>query len=198
MIRKETHRVVVERRPPRRRQRPRRRLATASASPASASASPSSACRRRTRLTGAQASALALSSLHQQCPPYQPKEVILASLQYSEGNNRWVNRAKDESSNKLHALFKPMLEQWEQLHDDPSCTPTKSKMFLFLSRACLLELGCLPRSWPYPAKEAETCAPLTGTMWLSRKIRDFHSTIKATWELGGTDALGCATTMTRR
>ena len=32
---------------------------------------------------------------------------------------------------------------------------------LFLSRACLLELGCLPRSWPYPAQEAETCAPVT-------------------------------------
>jgi hypothetical protein len=131
-----------------------------------------------------------------------------------------------------------MLEQWEQLHGDPSCTPTKSRMkktqsagiadtgasvlcsgtnlmrqlgleeknliktdtviraaneaklemlgfipvsmqvvgyqnkksiqalyiteqlkSLFLSRTCLLELGCLPRS--YPAQEAETCAPLT-------------------------------------
>ena len=58
----------------------------------------------------------------------QPEEVILASLQYSQGNDRWVNRAKDESSNKLHVLIKPMLEQWEQLHDDPSCTPTKTKM----------------------------------------------------------------------
>jgi hypothetical protein len=47
----------------------------------------------------------------------QPREVILASLQYSEGNNRWVNRAKNESSNKLHILIKLMLEQ---LHDDPS------------------------------------------------------------------------------
>jgi hypothetical protein len=166
--------------------------------------------------------------------------VVLASLQYSEGNDRWVNRAKDESSNKLHGLIKPMLEQWEQLHGDPSCTPTKSIMkktpsagiadtgasvlcsgtnlmrqlgleeknlikpdmviraaneaklevlsfnpisvqvvgyqnkksiqalyiteqlkSLFLSRTCLLELGCLPRSWPHPAQEAETCAPLT-------------------------------------
>jgi hypothetical protein len=58
----------------------------------------------------------------------QPEEAILASLQYSQGNNRWVNRAKDESSNKLHVLIKPMLEQWEQLHDDPSCTLTKTKM----------------------------------------------------------------------
>jgi hypothetical protein len=46
----------------------------------------------------------------------QPEEVILASLQYTQGND------------KLHVLIKPMLEQWEQLHDDPSCTPTKTKM----------------------------------------------------------------------
>ena len=167
----------------------------------------------------------------------QPKEVILARLQYSKGNDKWVNRAKDESSNKLHVLIMPMLEQWEQLHDDPSCTPTKSRMkkaqlagiadtgasvlysgtnlmrqlgleernliktntviraaneanlevlsfipvsvqvvghqdkksiqalyitkSLILSRTCLQELGCLPRSWPYPAKVEETCAPLT-------------------------------------
>jgi hypothetical protein len=57
-----------------------------------------------------------------------PEDVILASLQYSEGNDRWVNRAKDESSNKLHFLIKPMVEQWDKLHNDPSCTPTKSKM----------------------------------------------------------------------
>jgi hypothetical protein len=47
---------------------------------------------------------------------------------------------------------------------------TKQLKSLFLSRACLLELGCLPRSWPYPAhsipknepaKEAETRAPVT-------------------------------------
>jgi hypothetical protein len=161
----------------------------------------------------------------------QPKEVVLASFQYSEGNDRWVNRVKDESSNKLHVLIKPMLEQWEHLHDDLSCTPTKSRMkktqsagiadtgasvlcsgtnlmrqlgleeknliktdtviraaneaklevlgfipvsvqvvgyqnkkciqalyttkqlkSLYLSRTCLLELGCLPRSWPYPAQ----------------------------------------------
>ena len=44
----------------------------------------------------------------------QPEEVILASLQYSQGNDRWVIRAKDESSNKLHVLISPMLEQWEQ------------------------------------------------------------------------------------
>ena len=57
-----------------------------------------------------------------------PEDVILASLQNSEGNDRWVNRAKDKNSNKLHVLIKPMLEQWDKLHDDPSCTPTKSKM----------------------------------------------------------------------
>jgi hypothetical protein len=170
----------------------------------------------------------------------QPNEVILASLQYHEGNDRWVNRAKDENSNKLHVIIKPMLEQWEQLHDDPSCTPTKSRMkktqsagiadtgasvlcsgtnlmrqlgleeknliktgtviraaneaklevlgfipvsvqvvghqnkksiqalyitnelkSLFISRTCLPDLGCLPRTCPYPAEEAETCAPLT-------------------------------------
>ena len=63
MARKETHRVVVERRPPRKmRQTPRRRLATASASTASA-------CRPRWRPIGVPAAALALSSLHQQCPP---------------------------------------------------------------------------------------------------------------------------------
>jgi hypothetical protein len=33
---------------------------------------------------------------------------------------------------------------------------TKQLKSLFLSRTCLLELGCLPRSWPYPSQEAET------------------------------------------
>ena len=48
----------------------------------------------------------------------QPEEVIPASLQYSKGNDKWVNRAKDECCNKLHVLIKPMLEQWMQLHDN--------------------------------------------------------------------------------
>jgi hypothetical protein len=38
---------------------------------------------------------------------------------------------------------------------------TKQLKSLFLSRACLMELGCLSRSWPYPVQEAETCAPVT-------------------------------------
>ena len=42
-----------------------------------------------------------------------PKDVILASLQYCEGNDKWVDRAKDENSNKLHVLIKPILEQWD-------------------------------------------------------------------------------------
>jgi hypothetical protein len=58
----------------------------------------------------------------------QPKEVVLASLQYSPGNDRWVERARDEDSNKLHVLIKPMLEQWAQLHPNPACTPAKAKM----------------------------------------------------------------------
>jgi hypothetical protein len=33
---------------------------------------------------------------------------------------------------------------------------TKQLKSLFLSRTCLLELGYLPRSWPYPSQEAET------------------------------------------
>ena len=37
---------------------------------------------------------------------------------------------------------------------------TKQLKTLFISRTCLLELGCLPRSWPYPPDEAETCSPL--------------------------------------
>ena len=169
----------------------------------------------------------------------QPEEVTLASLQYSPGNDKWVDRAKDENSNKLHVLIKPMLEQWAQLQDDPGCTPAKAKMkktqapgiadtgasvlcsgtnlmrqlgleeknliktetiirvangvpldvlgfvpvsvqvvglpnkrsiqplyitrqlkTLFLSRLCLLDLGCLPKSWPYPPEEVETCAPI--------------------------------------
>ena len=57
----------------------------------------------------------------------QPEEVIPASLQYSKGNDKWVNRAKDECCNKLHVLINPMLEQWVQLHDDPNCTQ-KAKM----------------------------------------------------------------------
>jgi hypothetical protein len=43
----------------------------------------------------------------------EPEEVILASSQYSEGNDKLVNRVKDESSNKLHVLIKPDLEQWK-------------------------------------------------------------------------------------
>ena len=38
---------------------------------------------------------------------------------------------------------------------------SKQLKSLFLSRTCLLELRCLPRSWPYPSQEVETCAPLT-------------------------------------
>ena len=161
----------------------------------------------------------------------QPEEVILASLKYSKGNDKWVHRAKDECCNKLHVLIKPMLEQWAQLHDDPNCTQKakmkktqaagiadigasvlcsgtnlmrqlglqeknliktdtvlraaneaklevlglipvtaqvvghpnkKSIQPLYNSRHSfyLLELGCLPKSWPYPSPEAETCAPI--------------------------------------
>ena len=35
---------------------------------------------------------------------------------------------------------------------------TKQLKSLFLSRTCILELGCLPRPWPYPSQEADTCA----------------------------------------
>jgi hypothetical protein len=38
---------------------------------------------------------------------------------------------------------------------------TKQLKSLFLSRTCIQELGYLHRLWPYPAKVAETCAPLT-------------------------------------
>ena len=37
---------------------------------------------------------------------------------------------------------------------------TRQLKTLFLSRMCLLELGCLPKSWPYPPQEVETCTPL--------------------------------------
>ena len=146
---------------------------------------------------------------------------------------------KDEGANKLHVLIKPMLDQCAQLHDDQTCTPSKSRMkktqaagvadtgasvlcsglnlmrqlglqeknliktgtiimaaneekldvlgyipvtvevvnhpnkestqalyitrqlkALFISRTCLQELGCLPRSWPYPPEDTETCTPI--------------------------------------
>ena len=57
-----------------------------------------------------------------------PEEVTLASLVYSKGNNKWVDRANDEGANKLYVLIKPMLDQWAQLHEDPTCTPSKYKM----------------------------------------------------------------------
>ena len=57
-----------------------------------------------------------------------PEEVTLASLVYSKGNNKWVDRAKDDGANKLYVLIKPMLDQWAQLHEDPTCTPSKYKM----------------------------------------------------------------------
>ena len=167
----------------------------------------------------------------------QPEEVFLASLQYSPGNDKWVDRARDEDSNQLHVLLKPMLDQWPQLHPNPACAPAKAKMKktqsagiadtgasvlcsgtnlmrqlgldehnliptstviraandakltvlgmvpvtvqvvgyqekrstqalyitreltkLFVSRTCLLELGCLPKSWPYPPQQSEILA----------------------------------------
>ena len=57
-----------------------------------------------------------------------PEEVTLASLVYSKGNNKWVDGAKDEGANKLYVLIEPMLDQWAQLHEDPTCTPSKYKM----------------------------------------------------------------------
>ena len=115
MVKRENQRMVVgelERNPPRRRrQSPRRRPATASMRAASAYSW------RRTLIWH-------LDNIN------QPEEVILASLKYSKysnGNDKWVHRAKDECCNKLHVLIKPMLEQWAQLHDDPNCTQ-KAKM----------------------------------------------------------------------
>ena len=35
---------------------------------------------------------------------------------------------------------------------------TKELTKLFVSRTCLLELGCLPRSWPYPPQQTEILA----------------------------------------
>ena len=52
----------------------------------------------------------------------------LASLQYSHDNDKWVNRARDKNSNQLHVLLKPMLDQWSQLLNGPTCMPTKAKM----------------------------------------------------------------------
>ena len=37
---------------------------------------------------------------------------------------------------------------------------TKQLKTLFLFRTCLLQLGCLPKSWPYPSPKAETYSPL--------------------------------------
>jgi hypothetical protein len=58
----------------------------------------------------------------------QQEEVVLASLQYSPGNDKWMDGARDYESNQLHVLLKPMLDQWAQLHPNPACTPAKSKM----------------------------------------------------------------------
>ena len=172
-------------------------------------------------------------------PWHQAERVKSPSLVYSKGNNKWVDRAKDEWANNLHVLIKPMLDQCAQLHEDQTCTPSKSKIKmtqaagvadtgatvlcsgvnmmrqlglqeknliktstiimaaneekldvlgyipvtvkvvghpnklstqalyitrqlkrLFISRTCLQELGCLPRSWPYPPEDTETCTPI--------------------------------------
>ena len=48
----------------------------------------------------------------------QPEEVLLASLVYSPGNNKWVDRAKDNDANQQHVHIKPMVDQWSHLHHD--------------------------------------------------------------------------------
>ena len=79
MARKETNRVGVERRPPR-----------------TTRQTPSLQAEVKTNRGPG------LSTDPLKSPPtmpiiVQPKEVVLASLKNSEGNDRWVNRAKDES-----------------------------------------------------------------------------------------------------
>ena len=41
---------------------------------------------------------------------------------------------------------------------------TKELTSLFISRTCLLELGCLPQSWPYPQVQPEKCAANTAEL----------------------------------
>jgi hypothetical protein len=73
-----------------------------------------------------------------------------------------VIRAANEA--KLEVLgFIPVTVQVVGHQDKKSIQAlyiTKQLKSLFLSRTCLLELGCIPRSWPYPSQEAETCATL--------------------------------------
>ena len=75
-----------------------------------------------------------------------------------------VIRAANEA--KLEVLgFIPISVQLVGHQDKKSIQAlyiTKQLKSLFLSRTRILELGCLPMSWPYPSHEADTCdcAPL--------------------------------------
>ena len=107
MERRETHRVLVGRTTPRKRkQNPSRR-------PVIASMRTASACSQYFKCLY---SSLSLRMTGENLPRNlpvinQPEEVVLARLQYSHGNDKWVNRASDENSNQLHILIKPMLDQ---------------------------------------------------------------------------------------
>ena len=73
-----------------------------------------------------------------------------------------VIRAANEAQLEVLGLI-PVTVQVVGHTDKKSIQPlyiTKQLKTLFLSRTCLLELGCLPKSWPYPSTEAETCFPL--------------------------------------
>jgi hypothetical protein len=63
---------------------------------------------------------------------YQPKEVILASLQNSEGNDRWVNRAKDEVGLDQVDAVASLLITVQEVPGDPQHQPAGGDWHLHL------------------------------------------------------------------
>ena len=57
----------------------------------------------------------------------QPEEISLYSLVFDKHNKKWKESPNDESSNQIHVIIKPQLDQWEQLHPDPKSIPDKAR-----------------------------------------------------------------------
>ena len=56
-------------------------------------------------------------------------EACLASLQFNNDTNKWVERAKNENDNKLHPILRPELKHWPELQKDHTAPPTEVNFY---------------------------------------------------------------------
>ena len=52
-------------------------------------------------------------------------EACLASLQFNNDTNKWVERAKSENDNTLHLIIRPEVQHWPDLQKDNTVHPTQ-------------------------------------------------------------------------